>query len=222
MSEEKSSNNKTKTKKKRHKAKRHYTVYPYLNYSFIYVLITMIVVVPILIIGLNSAVNTVHNAQKVLTRDYNDIQLDETYEKKNENNYLEDIKIGKLIGTISCEKAGIYEKVYYGTNRVSMRNGVGISTKSYLPGNGGCTNIAGYASSSFKGLYDINIGDTVILETYWGTFKYSVTDIYEAEALKRVEGDKIALATFTSTDAFSCENGKRLYVVGKLISKEVQ
>lgn len=219
MSEEKSS--KTKTKHKKHKRKKHFTVYPYLNYSFAFVLISMVVVIPILVIGLNSAVNTVHNAQKVLVRDLYDWSLDNTYEEKNESNYLEDIYNGKLIGTVSCSRAGIYEKVYYGTNRVTMRDGVGMSNDSYLPGNGGCTNIAGYVSSSFKGLYDVNKGDVIVLETYWGTFKYSITDMYEADSQKETEGDTITLATFTSTDAFACQNGKMLYVVGDLISKEV-
>lgn len=217
MSEEKSS----KTKQKKHKRKKHFTVYPYFNYAILYVLISMVVVIPILVFGLNSAVNTVHNAQKVLVRDLYDWSLDNTYDEKNESNYLEDIYNGKLIGTISCSRAGIYEKVYYGTNRVTMRDGAGLSTNSYLPGNGGCTSIAGYASSSLKGLYDVHKGDVIVLETYWGTFKYSITDIYEAEALEKTEGDKIALATFTSTDAFACQNGKMLYVVGDLISKEV-
>lgn len=217
----KASNGENK-KKKLNKKKRHYTVFPYLNYSLLYVLVSMVVVIPALIVGFNFAVNTVHKAQEVLTIDYNDYSVDNTFEAKNESNYLEDIKVGKLLGTITCSSAGINENVYYSTNRVTMQNGAGMDVNSYLPGNGGCTKIAGYSSSSFKGLHDVSLGDTIVFNTYWGKFTYNITDIYESENLKEKDGDSIALATFVSTDAFACQNGKRLYVVGELTSKEVQ
>lgn len=221
MSEDNTQENKKK-KQKKHKRKRHYTVFPYLNYSLFFVLISMVVVIPVLIFGMHEAVERVHEAQQVLTIDYNDFKVDNTYDEKNSTNYLEDISFGKRMGTIQCQRAGIYENVYYGTNRVTMRDGAGMDSDSYLPGNGGCTKIAGYATSSFKGLYSIGKGDKVVLKTYWGTFEYSVTEKYVATKAKKVSGDSIILATFTSTDAFACQNGKMYYVVGTLTSKEVQ
>lgn len=215
MSEEKAS-------KKHHKRRKHYTVYPYFNYSILFVLITMVVVIPVLIVGMNSAVKMVHNAQEVLTRGYYDFSLDNSYEQKSEADYIDTIKEGKLIGTITCENVGMCEKVYYGTNRVTMRDGVGISTNSYLPNNGGCTRIAGYASSSFRCLHNVSIGDEIVLETYWGNFKYKVTDVYKAEKLKDIDGDSIALATFTSTEAFANQSSNYFYAVGELVSKEVK
>lgn len=212
---------KKKSKSKKHRKKRHYTVLPYFNYALLFFLISMIVVVPILLIGMNGAVNKVHEAQEVLGIDYNDLEIDNTYNEKNGTNYIEDIKVGKRIGTIEIGSAGVYENVYYGTNRVTMRQGAGMDIKSYLPGNDGCTRIAGYASSSFKGLYKVNKGDKIILDTYWGKFEYRVTEMYVATEAKDVDGNSIVLATFTSTDAFACQNGKMYYVVGTLTSKEV-
>lgn len=220
MSDSKSS--KQNKSKRKHKKKKHYTAFPYINYAVIFVLISMVIFLPVMIVGMNRAVNTVHQAQGVLVKSYNDIYIDNTNNGESGDEFINTIDVGKLLGTITCDSVGLNEKVYYGVNRVSLRDGVGLESKSYLFGKGGCSKVAGYPSTSMKGLYDIKTGDVITVNSYWGTFKYKVTNIDEAEDVSYPDGDSLVLSTSISTDAFSIQNSKKLFVTATLISKEVQ
>lgn len=220
MSDSKAS--KQNKSKHKHKKRKHYTVFPYINYAIIFVLVSMVIFAPVMIVGMNRAVNTVHEAQNVLVKSYNDLYIDNTNNGETGDDFINTIKVGKLIGTITCDRVGLNENIYYGINRVCLRDGVGLDRNSYLFGKGGCSNIAGYPSSSMKGLYDIKVGDVITVTSYWGTFKYEVTDSKEADDISNPEGDSLVLSTSRSTDAFSIQSSKKLFVTATLISKEVQ
>lgn len=209
-----------KAEKSVHTKRRKGPVYPYIYRSLSFVLISLFVFAPLMMIGLDMAKRTVADAQTYLTIDYNDVSVDDSFNNKTGKDFIDSIKIGSLLGTVSCERIGLNEKVYYGDNRVSRRNGVGLNSKSYLFGMGGPSKIAGYNSSSFKTLYNVKQGDIITVESNLGTFKYKVYKTTVAKKAETVIGDKLMLATSKSTDAFSYFADEHFYVYAKLIVEE--
>lgn len=206
-----------KEEKSVHTKRRKGPVYPYIYRSLSFVLISLFVFAPLMMIGLDMAKSTVADAQTYLKIGYNDVSVDDSPNNKNGKDFIDSIRIGSLLGTVSCERIGLNEKVYYGDNRVSRRNGVGLNSKSYLFGMGGPSKIAGYNSSSFKTLYNAKQGDIITVESNLGTFKYKVYKTTVAKKAETVIGDKLMLATSKSTDAFSYFADEHFYVYAKLI-----
>lgn len=209
-----------KDEKSVHTKRRKGPVYPYIYRSLSFVLISLFVFAPLMMIGLDMAKSTVADAQTYLTIGYNDVSVDDSSNNKTGKDFIDSIRIGSLLGTVSCERIGLNEKVYYGDNRVSRRNGVGLNSKSYLFGMGGPSKISGYNSSSFKTLYNAKQGDIITVESNLGTFKYKVYKTTVAKKAETVTGDKLMLATSKSTDAFSYFADEHFYVYAKLIVEE--
>lgn len=209
-----------KAEKPVHTKRRKGPVYPYIYRSLSFVLISLFVFAPLMMIGLDMAKSTVADAQTYLKIGYNDVSVDDSSNNKTGKDFIDSIRIGSLLGTVSCERIGLNEKVYYGDNRVSRRNGVGLNSKSYLFGMGGPSKIAGYNSSSFKTLYNVKQGDIITVESNLGTFKYKVYKTTVAKKAETVIGDKLMLATSKSTDAFSYFADEHFYVYAKLIVEE--
>lgn len=209
-----------KEEKSVHTKRRKGPVYPYIYRSLSFVLISLFVFAPLMMIGLDMAKSTVADAQTYLRIGYNDVSVDDSPDNKTGKDFIDSIRIGSLLGTVSCERIGLNEKVYYGDNRVSRRNGVGLNSKSYLFGMGGPSKIAGYNSSSFKTLYNAKQGDIITVESNLGTFKYKVYKTTVAKKAETVIGDKLMLATSKSTDAFSYFADEHFYVYAKLIVEE--
>lgn len=209
-----------KEEKSVHTKRRKGPVYPYIYRSLSFVLISLFVFAPLMMIGLDMAKSTVADAQTYLKIGYNDLSVDDSSNNKTGKDFIDSIRIGSLLGTVSCERIGLNEKVYYGDNRVSRRNGVGLNSKSYLFGMGGPSKIAGYNSSSFKTLYNVKRGDIITVESNLGTFKYKVYKTTVAKKAETVIGDKLVLATSKSTDAFSYFADEHFYVYAKLIVEE--
>lgn len=209
-----------KDEKSVHTKRRKGPVYPYIYRSLSFVLISLFVFAPLMMIGLDMAKSTVADAQTYLKIGYNDVSVDDSSNNKTGKDFIDSIRIGSLLGTVSCERIGLNEKVYYGDNRVSRRNGVGLNSKSYLFGMGGPSKIAGYNSSSFKTLYNVKQGDIITVESNLGTLKYKVYKTTVAKKAETVIGDKLMLATSKSTDAFSYFADEHFYVYAKLIVEE--
>ena len=195
------------------------SVYPYIYRSLSFVLISLFVFAPLMMIGLDKAKSTVADAQTYLTIGYNDISVDDSPNNKTGKEFIDSVRIGSLLGNVTCERIGLNEKIYYGDNRVSMRNGVGLNSKSYLFGMGGPSKIAGYALSSFKTLYNAKQGDIITVESNLGTFKYKVYKTSVAKKAEKITGDKLLLATSKSTDAFSYFADEHFYVYAELIGE---
>lgn len=209
-----------KEEKSVHTKRRKGPAYPYIYRSLSFVLISLFVFAPLMMIGLDMAKSTVADAQTYLKIGYNDVSVDDSSNNKTGKDFIDSIRIGSLLGTVSCERIGLNEKVYYGDNRVSRRNGVGLNSKSYLFGMGGPSKIAGYNSSSFKTLYNAKQGDIITVESNLGTFKYKVYKTTVAKKAETVIGDNLMLATSKSTDAFSYFADEHFYVYAKLIVEE--
>lgn len=210
-----------KKSKAQNKNKPKGAIYPYLYRTVSFVLLSLLLFAPMMMVGLDEAKNTVRDAQSYLKMDYNDLQIGKVESNKTGEDFIDDIEIGTLLGTISCERIGFNENVYYGYNRVSMRNGGGLDSRSYLFGMGGVTKIAGY-SSDFGSLYNVKKGDIIEVQSNLGNFKYKVYKAELSETADDAKDNSLILGTTKSNEAFSSLAGEYYYVYASLIDGEVQ
>ena len=210
-----------KKSKAQNKNKPKGAIYPYLYRTVSFVLLSLLLFAPLMMVGLDEAKNTVRDAQSYLKMDYNDLQIGEVENNKTGEDFIDDIEIGTLLGTISCERIGFNENVYYDYNRVSMRNGGGLDSRSYLFGMGGVTKIAGY-SSDFGSLYNVKKGDIIEVQSNLGNFKYKVYKAELSETADDAKDNSLILGTTKSNEAFSSLAGEYYYVYASLIDGEVQ
>ena len=210
-----------KSKAQNNKKKPKGAVYPYLYRIASFVLLSMLLFAPLMMIGLDEAKATVKDAQSYLKMDYNDLKIGKDTSDKIGEDFLDDVEIGSYIGNVSCERIGLNEEVYYGYNRVSMRNGGGLDSRSYLFGMGDVTKIAGY-SSNFGSLYNIKKGDVIEVESNLGNFKYKVYKTGLSATVEDADKDILILGTTKSNKAFSSLADEYYYVYASLIDGEVQ
>jgi LPXTG-site transpeptidase (sortase) family protein len=167
---------------------------------------------------MNSAIDTVHTAQQTLTIDYNDISASDDYSGVVGESAEKPKSISKF-GVITCENAGLNADAYYGINRVSLRDGAGVKSNSSLPGDDGEVAVYGYASTAFKALQYVEIGDVITFETSWGVYQYQVTDIVtSSKAPKSNAGQSLVLASSKNSKAFADFSDEKLFVLADLIS----
>lgn len=209
--------NSSKHNKKRHHRKKKCAVIQYFTLPLIFTLIAMIVIAPTCFGGMKIAISTVHDAQKVLTKDFNDVEPIFDYEPSNVKTgsvEIPSITVAQKIGVISCKRAGLYTDAFYGINRVSLRNGAGVDSTGKLCGNGSAVQVYGYVSSSFKALPNLEIGDIVSFETLWGSYSYKVKAISVSKNVPSLSGkEQLVLATEKDKQAFSSFDDEKLYVV---------
>lgn len=210
------------TGNKKHKKKK--AVLPFITTPLIFVLISLIIILPLFIGFTGFAVRAVHTAQKTLTADYYDKSVSTQRYDSNQINFDDYIGACEKVGVLSCESAGIKTDVFYGINRVSLRNGAAVSTESSFPGKGGEIDVAGYASTAFKGLKNVGEGDSISFETNSGIYRYKVTSASVSDGFEKPSiGEFIVLSTSSDINAFSSQNKKKRYVVAvfsDIIAKE--
>lgn len=82
-----------------------------------------------------------------------------------------------VIGSISCERMGLQADFYYGDDSYCLNRGAGMYKGSQIPGRGKPTLIAGHSTTVFSAFQDAQVGDEIIINMYYGEFRYNVTDI---------------------------------------------
>lgn len=213
---------KTESKSQRKIKKEPNKVLSYFRYAVVYLLAALVVIVPVSASVLSKAVNTVHKTQEIMTPGANEVFIDDSYVECPYSEFLDTVSVGKLLGSVSCESVGLCENVYYGLNRACLRNGAGLDATSYLFGEGGCSRVAAYPSTSFKMLKNIKIGEIITVQTYWGRYEYRVTQVLQGENAEAPNGDYLVLAVNSSVEPFSTQKGINTYVIAELTSMEVQ
>ncbi|MBR7060235.1 MAG: hypothetical protein IKI34_00665 [Eubacterium sp.] len=157
------------------KMKKERGVIPYITNSLIYVLISLVIILPLFIGFVNKSVDAVHNVQNSLTADFYDYEVySERFDNKTLSYSEGKIGICEKVGVLKCESVGINQNVYFGINRVSLRNGVGLSTESKFGESDSKLILAGYSIGALKGLSNIQEGDTVSFETTDKIYEYTV------------------------------------------------
>ena len=207
---------------KKRKRIKHRAVLPYITTPIIYLLISLIIIVPLCFILLNYSVSLVHKAQPSFAYSISDVELStESFKKSDVKSGTVSrpaLEAGEKAAQLSCKAAGLSCDVFYGRNRVSYRQGAGLKTE-ILPGDTGVSEIYGERADAFKPLKNLKIGDRLVLETSWGTFVYSVSDLKTGtQPPEDTMPQCLLLVTSNDDKVFSNLNEEKLYVLADIES----
>ena len=97
----------------------------------------------------------------------------------NEENNIENYpEYGTQYATIEIPAIDVNLPVYFGDTLEILKNGVGHSSGSYFPGEGGSIVYMGHNSTSvFRRFSELQIGDEITVTTTYGEYKYSIYDM---------------------------------------------
>lgn len=98
---------------------------------------------------------------------------------------------GTKYASIEIPKIDVDLPVYFGDTLDILKNGVGHSSGSYFPGEGGSIVYLGHNSKKmFRRFSELQIGNEIIVKTDYGEFKYT---IYDMQLIKETEFDKLPI-----------------------------
>ena len=117
---------------------------------------------------------------------------DEEIELSEKNSLLTNYpEYGTQYATIEIPKINVNLPVYYGDTLEVLKNGVGHSSGSYFPGEGGSIVYMGHNSiKMFRRFSELQIGNEIIVKTNYGEFKYK---IYDMQLVNETDLDKLPI-----------------------------
>lgn len=125
------------------------------------------------------------------------IQVDSTFEQKPtklnaEENRLQNYpEYGAKYATIQIPKIDVDLPVYYGDTLELLKKGVGHSSGSYFPGEGGSIIYMGHNSKKvFRRFSELQKGNEITVKTDYGEFKYK---IYDMQLINETQTDKLPI-----------------------------
>lgn len=109
-------------------------------------------------------------------------------EKKTLENYPE---YGTQYATIEIPRVDANLPVYFGDTLEILKKGVGHSSGSYFPGEGGSILYMGHNSKKvFRRFSELQIGDEIKVTTTYGEYNYK---IYDMQLIKETELEKVPI-----------------------------
>ena len=123
------------------------------------------------------------------------IDIDNKKEKEiiinEENKIINYPEYGTKYADIEIPKIDINLPVYFGDTLEVLKNGVGHSSGSYFPGEGGSIIYMGHNSQKiFRRFSELQIGNEINIKTSYGEFKYK---IYDMQLIKETELEKLPI-----------------------------
>ena len=98
---------------------------------------------------------------------------------------------GTKYATIKIPKIDVDLPVYFGDTLEVLKNGVGHSSGSYFPGEGGSIIYMGHNSKNmFRRFSELQIGNEIEVKTSYGEYKYK---IYDMQLIQETEFDKLPI-----------------------------
>lgn len=108
-----------------------------------------------------------------------------------ENKIINYPEYGTKYADIEIPKIDINLPVYFGDTLEVLKNGVGHSSGSYFPGEGGSIIYMGHNSQKiFRRFSELQIGNEINIKTSYGEFKYK---IYDMQLIKETELEKLPI-----------------------------
>ena len=93
---------------------------------------------------------------------------------------------GEIWGSLEIPSVGINVNIYHGETLDLLKYGAGHHTGTYFPGEGGTIIIAAHNTEGyFMSLPNVNIGDEIVINAVYGTYRYKIdrTEIVNAKVL---------------------------------------
>ena len=157
------------------------------------------IIVALLIIGLLILVIKLFLGQEIeqafslvnkvsITIDEN--RVEEPTQINEEKNTLENYpEYGTKYGTIEIEKIDVNLPIYFGDTLEILKNGIGHSSGSYFPGEGGSIIYMGHNyKNMLRRLGEVQKGNIIKITTTYGEYTYKV---YDMQLIKETELDKL-------------------------------
>ena len=130
------------------------------------------------------SIATTEKAEPVQTT----ISTDESTKTTTIKNYPE---YGTQYATIEIDKIDVNLPVYYGDTLEILKKGVGHSSGSYFPGEGGSIIYMGHNSKKmFRRFSELQKGNEIKVTTSYGEYVYK---IYDMQLIKETELDKLPI-----------------------------
>ncbi len=109
-----------------------------------------------------------------------------------EDNTLENYpEYGTQYATIKIPRINADLPVYFGDTLEVLKNGVGHSSGSYFPGEGGSIIYMGHNSKNmFRRFSELQLGDEMTVTTSYGEYTYK---IYDMQLIKETDVDKLPI-----------------------------
>ena len=118
-------------------------------------------------------------------RNLKEIEYDKNQGIKNYPSY------GAKYAKIKIPKIDVNLPVYFGDTLEILKNGVGHSSGSYFPGEGGSIIYMGHnAKKTFRRFSELQKGDEITVEATYGTYKYT---IYDMKIIKETDLEKLPI-----------------------------
>lgn len=100
---------------------------------------------------------------------------------------------GTQYATIEIPKIDVDLPVYFGDTLEILKKGVGHSSGSYFPGEGGSIIYMGHNSKKmFRRFSELQLNDTITVKANYGEFKYQ---IYDMQIVEETDTEKLPIQT---------------------------
>lgn len=128
----------------------------------------------------------------------NKVSITDTKKEQGETKLSADKKVlenypeyGTKYATLEIDKINVNLPVYYGDTLDVLKKGVGHSSGSYFPGEGGSIIYMGHNSKKmFRRFSELQKGDIIKVTTTYGEYNYK---IYDMQLIKETEIDKLPI-----------------------------
>lgn len=115
----------------------------------------------------------------------------ETVINEQEKKLINYPEYGTQYATIEIPKIDVNLPVYFGDTLEILKKGVGHSSGSYFPGEGGSIVYMGHNSRNvFRRFSELQVGNEITVTTSYGVYKYK---IYDMQLIKETELDKVPI-----------------------------
>ena len=164
-----------------------------LKATIIYVIVALFITALIILIGKlfygAKIEETISLVSKVaIDLEQKDVEPTELSEDNKIKNYPE---YGTQYATIEIPKIDVNLPVYFGDTLEILKNGVGHSSGSYFPGEGGSIIYMGHNSKKvFRRFSELQKGNEIIVKANYGEYKYK---IYDMQLIKETDVDKLPI-----------------------------
>lgn len=134
----------------------------------------------------------------------------------------ENLQQGMQYGVIQCNQKALYAPLYYGDSEEILEKGAGTYMGYALPGEGKTILSGAHDSTYYGALEQIEPGDMIEINTYWGNYQYQVkkckvAEVSEEDAYAQEDGELLILYTCYPVGKDSQQRTKRLYVYAERI-----
>lgn len=191
--------------------------------AFIYVMVIFAIIYILFADTISRAISLVDLISVETSKEeLKDVKIDLT--TKNLKSYP---KYGSKYGNIKIPSLDVDLPLYYGDTLSILRYGVGHTSGSYFPGEGGSILYMGHNTSGMlRSLPEIEKGAQIIVETTYGKYTYEVYDtkIVEQTELEAapIQRDEEMLILFTCYPVNSIGHAKkRFFTYSRLVEEQL-